>query len=468
MVFSSIPFLFYFLPLLLGVYYLIPTGYRGARNATLLIASLLFYSWGEGDYIIVLIVSILINHYIGQRIQKSNTRFNLLLGVGLNLLILGHYKYAGFIVSLLGNPDWNSPKLPLGVSFFTFQAISYLIDVSRRDAKATNSLMNTALYICSFPQLIAGPIVRYKDIATQILHRKESIEQFALGVQIFVLGLAQKVLIANTVGQIADQAFTTAPHYLSTAEAWYGLLAYSLQIFFDFAGYSNMAIGLGKMMGFTFPKNFNAPYSSTSVTEFWRRWHMTLSNWFRDYLYIPLGGNRYGQWRTIANLWIVFLLCGFWHGANWTFLLWGAWHGFFLSIERIGLSRLLAQLWLPIRHLYLIITVFLGWVLFRAESAIGALHYYFVLFGLGDGSGSENLLVIRPNMLLFMALALFLASGSAQKLGKTLFDDAHSEVLQNRHPALVCIALVCVFSLLIMSVAAISGSSYNPFIYFRF
>ena len=326
--------------------------FRVARNIVLLAASLLFYTWGEGDYVIILLVSITVNHFLARALSTPNTRL-LLVGVAINLLILGWYKYAGFLSSLAGFSQWNVPSLPLGISFFTFQAISYLIDVNRQQAKPGDSLITSALYISSFPQLIAGPIVRYKEVFEQIMERRESLSQFALGVNFFVIGMAQKVLIANLMGETADAAFNSPATDLNIAGAWLGIIAYSLQIFFDFAGYSNMALGLGHMLGFKFPPNFNTPYSAQSITQFWRRWHMTLSAWFRDYLYIPLGGNRFGSMRTIVHLWIVFVLCGFWHGAAWTFVFWGAWHGFFLSIERLWLSDVLEKLWQPFRHIYL-------------------------------------------------------------------------------------------------------------------
>ena len=475
MVFSSVPFLFYYLPLLLAIYYLVPARFRKTRNLVLLIASLIFYAWGEGKYTVVLLLSILINHFVASAICRSDKRSNLIIGISLNLLILGFYKYAGFITSLFGATDWNSPSLPLGISFFTFQAISYLIDVSRKEAPATKSIINTALYICSFPQLIAGPIVRYKEVALQIIERKESLDQFSLGVKIFVIGMAQKVLIANTVGETADQVFSSDASTLNAAEAWYGLCAYTIQIFFDFAGYSNMAIGLGHLLGFSFPRNFNTPYSSLSVTEFWRRWHMTLSNWFRDYLYIPLGGNRVSQWRAISNLWIVFVLCGFWHGAAWTFIFWGIWHGFFLSIERLGLANFLEKLWWPLRNLYLVLAISLGWVLFRADSMTHALQLYQALFGYSDASGSENLIIINARMIAFMIIAFFLSTQQIQKFSRSLIDDtalSSASVQQTRSSKIVVAqgitGVIILLSLLALSVSLIVGNAYNPFIYFRF
>lgn len=468
MVFSSIPFIFYFLPMLLAAYFIVPARFRTIRNLILLTGSLIFYAWGEGRYIIVLIVSVFINHFIAKKLAQSYSKSTLAIGIFINLFILGFYKYAGFLTATIGITDWNVPRLPLGISFFTFQAISFLIDTYRKDAPTTKSLINTALYICSFPQLIAGPIVRYKDIAAQIIERTESIEKFSLGIKIFVIGLSQKILIANTVGEIADQTFATQTSVLGTLEAWYGLIAYGLQIYFDFAGYSNMAIGLGYLMGFRFPKNFNAPYSSQSVTEFWRRWHMTLSNWFRDYLYIPLGGNRESTSKTIFNLWCVFLLCGFWHGASWTFILWGAWHGFFLSIERLGLSQVLQRSWRPLRHLYLILIVLLGWVLFRADSTHHAIELYQVLFGLSLASGKANLLLINSHMVMFMVVAFFLSTNYASILGDRLFNLKSQKTENVCHKNNNYISYFLILGLFLLCTAFIQGDSYNPFIYFRF
>ena len=470
MVFSSIPFIFYYLPLLLVCYYLIPARFRVVRNSILLVGSLFFYAWGEGEDILILLLSITVNHYIGRLISRSNSSINLIIGVLLNLFILGFYKYAGFLTELLGFTGWDVPRLPLGISFFTFQAISYLIDVSRKEAPPTNSIITTALYICSFPQLIAGPIVRYKEVASQLIERKESLSQFSLGIKIFIIGLSQKVLVANIVGETADNVFNTPVETLSTFEAWYGLSAYSLQIFFDFAGYSNMAIGLGHMFGFTFPKNFNTPYSSLTVTEFWRRWHMTLSGWFRDYLYIPLGGNRVSPFRGIVNLWIVFLLCGFWHGANWTFILWGCWHGFFLSIERVGLASFLSKAWLPVRNLYLVLVVFLGWVLFRADTVEYAIRYYQILFGFGSHADVSNFIIIKTQLIVFMVIAFCFSTNAISKLTAVLFDGFSVE---NKHDSELSLTksvfgLLVIFTLFLLCIASISSNSYNPFIYFRF
>ncbi len=478
MVFSSIPFLFYYLPILLLVYYCVPSKYRVARNAVLLAASILFYAWGEGIYVLLLILSILVNHYFAQALRNAKLS-TLLIGIAFNLALLGWYKYAGFLAQIIGFNSWNAPALPLGISFFTFQAISYLIDVYRKEANAADSVLTSALYISSFPQLIAGPIVRYKYVAQQIVDRRESISQFALGIHFFVIGLAQKTLIANVIGVTADAAFNSPTDTLNMAGAWLGLTAYSLQIYFDFAGYSNMAIGLGYMLGFKFPRNFNTPYSAQSVSLFWRRWHMTLSEWFRDYLYIPLGGNRHGPWRTIFNLWLVFILCGFWHGAALTFVFWGAWHGLFLSLERLGLSRLLERLWIPVRHAYLLLAVFLGWVLFRADSIGYAAGYYAALFGFNNDSVSVIHFMDSNRILYMIALALILSTSVPLQILSKIKDAFHRLKDQHENPnlrkfggiyiaSLDLIHCIVILGLLFLSITSLVGSSYNPFIYFRF
>jgi len=456
----------------------VPARFRALRNGVLVFASLLFYAWGEGVMVSLLMASIVANHVAAHLISSkpdgAYRRASLALGIALNLVVLLWFKYAIFIFQVLGLSQSlalqvYTPELPLGISFFTFQAISYLVDVYRKEAKPAKTVLMSALYISSFPQLIAGPIVRYKTVARQIVERKESFAMFTLGIHVFVIGLAQKVLIANVLGSTADHAFNNLDQGLSVAAAWLGLIAYGIQIFFDFAGYSNMAIGLGYMLGFTFPKNFNTPYAAKSITEFWRRWHMTLSEWFRDYLYISLGGNRHGISRTILNLWVVFLLCGLWHGAAWTFVAWGAWHGFFLSVERLWLSNALKRAWLPIRHAYLLVTVFLGWVLFRAEDIPQALNYYAALFGLSEASVVQTLPPLSINSLMVMLLACLIATGALQRTGRDLKQfvslgvrQAMQLVYQNSVHWLLLSAI------LLLSVTELIGSDYNPFIYFRF
>ncbi len=471
MVFSSVPFLFYFLPALIALYFATPW-----KNAVLLAMSLLFYTWGEGTYVAIILASIAANHGFASAIAHAagrNRGWLLGTGVGANLALLGTFKYAGFVTAniagALGAADapWVfETHLPLGISFFTFQAMSYLIDIYRRDAEPAPSVFTTALYIALFPQLIAGPIVRYKTIAKQLIKRRHGARKFAAGVQLFIIGLGQKVLIANIAAGPADRIFALDGSELSFAVAWAGAGAYAIQIFFDFAGYSNMAIGLGLMFGFRFPRNFDYPYTAQSVTEFWRRWHITLSQWFRDYVYIPLGGNRDGPWRTYANLTLVFLLCGFWHGAAWTFIFWGAWHGVFLVIERIGLSALLKQTWRPVRHLYLLLAVILGWVLFRADSLAGAGAYYATMFGFGAGDSavSDPRLYFSDGVRNVLLLGALLATPLAERV----LQWSRRRLPLGWRAQGVNAAWAGLFFMLFISATSIAGGAYNPFIYFRF
>lgn len=461
MVFSSIPFLFYFLPFLLLTYFLVPKRARGARNTVLLAASLIFYAWGEGVYVLILLGMTLINHILGRQVQKHRHKGLLALGIVLNLLPLGWYKYAGFVADTAGLEGWQGPQLLLGISFFTFQAISYLVDLHREKSIAPSGWTSTALYICAFPQLIAGPIVRYHTISAQIEDREETVDGFAEGIRFFILGLGQKVLLANTLGQTADLVFQQAPNDLSAAIAWLGLICFTLQIYFDFAGYSNMAIGLGRFFGFTYPKNFDFPYISRSVQEFWRRWHITLSTWFRDYLYIPLGGSRGGPLSTWRNLWIVFLLCGLWHGAAWTFILWGAWHGLFLVLERVLPGRGLAALPPPLRIVYTLLVVMLGWVLFRSDNLSQAVEYYAALAGLNEAPVlTSPEFFIGAGGLGVLALAVLCAT-PLPKIVLATFTGTDEKVARMAGYAglLVILALCCVM---------LAGSAYNPFLYFRF
>ena len=389
MVFSSITFLFYFLPIFLAAYFLTPT--IQGKNVITLLFSLVFYAWGEPRFVIILVLSIAFNFCAGLVIdaqEGSSRRLALGVAVAGNLLLLGIFKYANFITGNLTNllhplgvrSFATSIALPLGISFFTFHCLSYIIDVYRRRFKANRNPIDIALYISLFPQLVAGPIVRYKTVARQLDARRFTLGRASVGARIFIIGLAQKVLVADVVAPLVQVAFDTDPHR-SVAEAWIGLISYTVQIYFDFAGYSNMAIGLGIVLGFTFPRNFRMPYTSLSITEFWRRWHMSLSSWLRDYLYIPLGGNRGGNAQTYRNLIMVFLLCGLWHGANWTFVLWGAWHGAFLVIERLGLGSAPRPTPKPARWAYALLAVMGGWVLFRSADLSGAIGYFASLFG---------------------------------------------------------------------------------------
>ncbi|MGE3803826.1 MAG: MBOAT family protein, partial [Gemmataceae bacterium] len=408
----------------------------------------------------------------------------LVLALFINLGMLAFFKYAGFCVEQLNalltacglEPLYlRTPHLPIGISFFTFQALSYVIDVYRGVVTPQRNPLHFGLYLSLFPQLIAGPIVRYRDVAAQIAARVVTREGFALGVQRFIIGLGKKMLLANTLAAAADRAFATPPGDLSLAAAWLGLFCYSLQIYFDFSGYSDMAIGLGKMFGFDFLENFNYSYVARSITEFWRRWHLSLSSWFRDYLYVPLGGNRQGTRRTYANLMIVFLLCGLWHGASWTFVAWGAYHGLFLVLERLGLGRRLEQVGLPVQHAYTLLVVMAGWVLFRADTLALAMSYFEALLGLGAG-GLWSPLVLE-HCTLETLLVLLIAVPGATPVLPTLrawaarhFESWREQErlawpLEIAYHGLGTLGLGTVFAL---SACSLAGGTYNPFIYFRF
>jgi len=470
MTFSSIPFLFYFLPIFIGLYFLLP-----GRNLVLLAGSLIFYAWGEPVLVLVLLLSLLANHEIGKRVVGAGGPAWLVGGISLNLLLLAGFKYAAFLGGLLGvsQTAFEGLHQPIGISFYTFQAVSYLIDLNRKDAPPPRGFVDTALYIAMFPQLIAGPIVRYKSIAEQLQSRTHSFEKFSDGARVFILGLAQKVLLANTFAEVADLAFE-AEAGLTAGAAWAGLAAYSFQILFDFAGYSNMAIGMGLMFGFYLPQNFDFPYTAQSLTEFWRRWHMTLSAWFRDYLYIPLGGNRVSPWRTYMNLWIVFLLCGLWHGAAVAFIFWGAYHGAVLVLERAFLGDWLKRVPRVFRHVYLPLVVAIGWVPFRTEDMGEAVSYYSALLGQQAGQGAArvsdvaadgmgNILVIGI-VAAFWPLCVEVFGAVRKRLAWMSVDQGTGGLMLVRsaatQTALCLLFLVCA--------ASLAGGAYNPFIYFRF
>ena len=457
--FTSVTFLFFFLPLVVALYFALPR--RGWRNGVLLGASLLFYSWGEGAGIVLLLASIAMNHAFSHLIARRGQPW-LALGIVANLALLIAFKYAGLIGDSVvqlggGTPDAGAAyrlPLPLGISFFTFQAMSLLVDVSRGSAPA-RSIFRTGLFISLFPQLIAGPIVRWDEIAAQIEARRETWARFCDGAKLFVLGLAQKVLIADPVSRISDPAFNADPGTLATGSAWLGLVAFTIQIFFDFAGYSNMAIGMGRAFGFDLPANFRQPYSSASFQEFWRRWHMTLSRWFRDYLYIPLGGSRAGEARTYRNLLIVFVLCGLWHGAAWTFLLWGLWHGAFLVAERLGRKAGFPKVPRIIGVAYTVLFVMLGWVLFRADSLDHALAYWSDLLPGGEGATLR-----APESALYALLVGVLLSWDAvTRRAEAVNPDGTVGTLLRWGGVLV---------LLVLCFAAVASSTHQPFLYFRF
>ncbi|HEY3555664.1 MAG TPA: MBOAT family protein, partial [Casimicrobiaceae bacterium] len=414
MVFASPLFLFLFRPATIVAYFALP---RRFRNAVLLVASLAFYAWGEARYVPLILASVAFNWSMGLAIARASDagarKRRLVAAVSGNLATLAAFKYANFAVA---NVDAIAPvfglapvalaaiPLPLGISFFTFHAISYVVDVYKRTASAQRDVRAFALYILLFPQLIAGPIIRYRDIAAQLASHPGSTSDFAYGVRRFIVGLGKKLLIANTLGETADAIFGLPGHELAAPVAWLGIACYTLQIYFDFSGYSDMAIGLMRMFGFRILENFDYPYIARSIREFWRRWHISLSNWFRDYLYIPLGGNRRGAARAYANLVVVFLLCGLWHGASWPFVVWGAWHGLFLVVERAGLERPLARH--PVlAHMYALAAVMGGWVLFRCDTLAHAGAFYRALLGFSTADPALRPLGEFVNPLLVVTLA---------------------------------------------------------------
>jgi alginate O-acetyltransferase complex protein AlgI len=451
MVFSQPTFLFAFLPLVLGLHLLCPGRFR---NVLLLLASLVFYAWGEGELVALLVGSAAVNYFVCGR-MIAGARGWLAVGVALNLALLVLFKYAGWLTG--GAVDL---ALPMGISFFTFQALSFLVDVHRRDAEAPRSLSDFALYLALFPQLVAGPIVRYRDLAQQIRERTVTSAAFAEGVRRFVFGLAKKVVIADTLAGAADSVFALSADALSPAVAWLGVATYTLQIYFDFSGYSDMAIGIGLMLGFRLPENFLHPYASRSITEFWRRWHVSLSSWFRDYLYIPLGGSRRGRARTYLNLSVVFLLCGLWHGAAWTFVLWGALHGLLLVVERIGAGRLLNRAPAAVSIGVTVWLVALGWVLFRATDVNHALDVYAALFGQTGALPQPLALHADAQVWAVLAVGVLLAGPVYPALEKRLHR-THAEGTSVFGGA-------CTLALLALTVVVISGQTHSPFLYFRF
>ena len=469
MVFSSLTFLFLFFPIVMGVYYLCP---RALRNLWLLAASLLFYAWGEPVYIRLMVASILFNYLCGlgvaalqKREKKGIAKALLILCVVGNIGALGVFKYADLLIGTINDIAGShlallELALPIGISFYTFQALSYVIDVYRGTVAAQKNPITFGTYIALFPQLIAGPIVQYKTVEEQLSCRRETAAQFAAGIGRFTVGLGKKVLIANQVGALWDTVSALPQAQLAAGTAWLGALAFTFQIYFDFSGYSDMAIGLGKMLGFEFLENFDYPYLSRSITEYWRRWHISLGTWFREYVYIPLGGNRHGMSRQILNLIIVWGLTGLWHGASWNFLLWGLYYGVILIVEKVWLLRPLQKAPAAVQHLYSLLLIILGWIIFALTdfSAIGG--YFAALFGAHGGLDSSTMYLLTSNLILLVIagfastrLPAKLAAGFVQRLtsaGQT--------------------AVKCVFytGVLLMCIAFLVGDSYNPFLYFRF
>ena len=487
MIFASALFLFLFLPLTLAGYFLISSKLLYLRNIFLLIMSLIFYAWGEPVYVFLMAASILLNYVAGlllhfQR-QKLLTFLNekqiLLSSIVINLGLLFYFKYANFFINnlnlILHNLSipaisYSQVPLPIGISFFTFQAMSYVIDVYRQETDVQLNLINCGLYVSLFPQLIAGPIVRYHDVAKQIVSRNVTRPQFSAGIQRFIFGLAKKTMLANPLGEVADKIFAVPVSEVTTGMAWLGIVCYTLQVYFDFSGYSDMAIGLGRLFGFEFLENFNYPYVAQSMRDFWRRWHISLSTWFRDYLYIPLGGNRGSALRTYFNLWIVFLLCGLWHGASWNFVIWGALHGAYLVIERMGWHKYLDRLWQPLRHLYTLLLVMIGWVFFRSESVSHAIQYLGSMIGVTNADGVEyfTLLYFDLKTLFNLIIGCILATPIAIGFAKQLQTKIISPQFSQLQPLLYGGYYSLLLSLFLLSTASLAAGTYNPFIYYRF
>ncbi|THD62708.1 MBOAT family protein [Phenylobacterium sp.] len=479
MVFSSVIFIFDFLPLFLLGYYL-----SGWRAGVLLAGSAAFYAWGEGGYLVLLLGLIGLN-YAGVRwldaTAEQRGRLAILAALAVtDFAVLGFFKYSAFLAHNLNQllphtPLPEAPRhLPLGISFFTFQLVSYAVDVHRGAVRAERGLIRFAAYILMFPHLIAGPIVRYADIRDEMHADRRRTGHIGLGVQYFIVGLCQKALIANTLAPLADHAFGLSPAHLDAATAWLGAWAYTLQIYFDFCGYSNMAIGLAFLLGFTFPNNFDYPYWAQSITEFWRRWHMSLSSWFRDYVYIPLGGNRRGRARTVLNLLIVFLLTGLWHGAAWKFVIWGLYHGAFLMLERVGLGRLLDRAPRPLRHLYAVLAVAIGWVIFRADDLPQAVRYLGAMTRPAPVAADPALaILLNAQTLAALAAGTLLAAPLLPALMSRLkaprAEPPRPDLpgrLETRSVHALPVPLLAAG--LALSVAVLAGSSLNPFLYFRF
>jgi alginate O-acetyltransferase complex protein AlgI len=474
MVFSSTLFLLYFLPVFLAAYLLTPVRHR---NWTALIASIGFYAWGAPAFVFVVILALLADFIIVKRMvgQEGGARRRWLwTSVVLNVGMLGYFKYSNFLVdnfNALLHPfgiapmPWAEVVLPIGISFYTFQKLSYTVDVYRGGERPLQRFRDYVLYIMLFPQLIAGPIVRYSEIADRLTDRQqyETVDNRLLGFFRFCVGLARKVWVANVLGSVADSVFALPVSDLSFSLAWEGIIAYSFQIYFDFSGYSDMAIGLGQMMGFRFPENFNNPYAATSITDFWRRWHITLSNWMRDYLYIPLGGNRLGNARLYANLWAVFLISGLWHGAAWTFVLWGAYHGLFLVADRLFLVQLLKKVGRVPATLITYVIVLFGWVLFRADDIPYAFGFMWQMLNFWQ---EFQLSYFTKEFLVILALAISVcAIGGFPRMQGWMERFLLRESVSFRGAAFL--VLISAF-LLVSCAASIVAAGFNPFIYFRF
>lgn len=469
MIFSSIFFLFVFLPITLLLYYLVPWK---AKNAVLLLVSLVFYAWGEPVYVFLMLFSITFNYlsgieidYFDRRGDDRKKRVSFIFTVVVNLAILGFFKYYGFLLSNINavlpfDIPYRELALPIGISFYTFQTMSYIIDVYWGRVEVQKNFISFGAYVTMFPQLIAGPIVRYADVAAQLEKRRLSLYKFGQGVAWFLRGLGKKVLLANNIGMTYDAIAAIAPDERSMLTAWIGAIAYAMQIYFDFGGYSDMAIGLGKMLGFEFVKNFDYPYISKSITEFWRRWHISLSTWFREYVYIPLGGNRVSTKKHIRNILIVWVLTGFWHGAAWNFMLWGLYYGVWLLIEKYFLGPKIQKLPSAVGQIYAFVIVVFGWVLFASPTLVAVISYIGNMFGIGGGIIDGTGLYYLMNNLILIIICFVCARPWLWKKYRKL------ALKKGTWPSII--ATVMYALILICSIAYLVNATYNPFLYFRF
>lgn len=430
------------------------------RNVLLIVVSCLFYAWDGTGHLALLLVSVIVNYFIGRGITNSISKSKswLVVGICFNVALLLYFKYRNFFISTFVGDDYLTKLvLPIGISFYTFHQLSMLRDVYRDRTLPKLTFGNALLYVTYFPQLVAGPIVRYKDIIFQIQDRKETLDQVYWGLRRFILGLGKKVLIANNCALIANAVFSESSYYQSSGAIWLGTLAYTLQIFFDFSGYSDMAVGLGALFGFRLPENFNQPYTARSIKDFWRRWHISLSTWFRDYVYIPLGGSKKTKTRTYVNLSIVFLLTGFWHGASWSFLFWGAFHCLFLILERSGFDRLLAKIPTLFSWLYALILVMIGWVFFRVESFQEAVDFVVRMF-IWDSNGVQAIHLLNESSILWLVIGIVLS----------LIPKPLVFLKENESTSLALTTNLVLLGILLLSILQLVQSSFNPFIYFNF
>ncbi|HHX61458.1 MAG TPA: MBOAT family protein [Epulopiscium sp.] len=468
MVFSSLLFTFAFLPVTIILYYSLG---KYLRNIVLLTASLFFYAWGESVYVVLMCGSIMINYCIGMILGRDDTsrrnrKLFFIISLMFNLGCLAYFKYFGMIINTISSiGSWNLnvgiPTLPIGISFYTFQTLSYVIDVYRRKIKSQKSLILFALYITMFPQLVAGPIVNYADIESHLADRSMTYKKFYTGVHRFLCGLAKKVLLANNIGMLWDEVKIMPNTEISVLMAWAGIIAFTLQIYFDFSGYSDMAIGLGGMFGFDFKENFQYPYISQSISEFWRRWHISLGSWFKEYVYIPLGGSRMGKWKLIRNLFIVWFFTGIWHGASWSFVLWGLYFGILILIEKLFLEKRMLGWPKAIRHIYMLLFVVIGWVFFEFTNLTGILNFLRIMFGVGGNLFIDNQGILKLKNYVVLYIICITAASPWPKKFVLIFQKKHFAIYRLAANLYYCVLIILVTAYMV-------ASTYNPFIYFRF